>query len=103
MTMIEMFDQMSDEHKKLMAKQNGLSVEGVRKLLEGPQDLGKRHKSDKKVLDNINMDTILDLPFAKEQNVVPTKFQPQFDTKDMVKLEAKKNLPKMSREERRKR
>jgi len=47
------------------------------------------------------MGDIIDLPFTKETKTV--KYQPKFDTKEMVKLEAKKDLPKMSREERKKR
>jgi len=47
------------------------------------------------------MADIIDLPFAKQTKTV--KYEPKFDTKEMVKLEAKKDVPKLSREERKKR
>lgn len=44
---------------------------------------------------------IIDMPFPKETK--KKEFKSEFNTKDMVKLEAKKDLPKVTREERLKR
>jgi len=56
-----------------------------------------RAKNDKKLLENMQLGNIMEMPFAKPKRV---KFEPEFEHKDMMKLEAKQNLPKMTREER---
>ena len=68
MTLVERFDNLSKQEQELLAKKNGLPVEIVRKMLDDPTNSKtpvKRSKGDKKVLENIKMDELVDMPFYK--------------------------------------
>ncbi len=90
---------MDEKQQQLLAKRNGLpSVDHVRILLAAPEQMHSRKKTDKQILDNLNLGEIVDMPFSQKKEVL---FEPVFD--DLIKLEPKKNLPKLSKAERRKR
>lgn len=101
MSFEEIYDRMEPEHQEMLAKKHGLRPDQVRKLFEEPKWTVPRGKADRKLLDNIQLTDIVDLPFVKATKTV--KFEPKFDTKDMIKLEAKKDMPKLTREERKQR
>lgn len=74
------------------------SIAACRAILEKSEEKFVRHKSDKKVLDEIDLKQIIEMPFTTKKTV---EFEPKFDV-DMIKLEPK-SVPKVSRAERRKR
>lgn len=70
MSLIEIFDKMPQQQQDRLAQKHGVSRDQVRKLFEKQEEEKTWHvprsKADKKLLDNIKVGEIIDMPFAKQ-------------------------------------